>query len=64
MPYNRGMKEEILNLSIEYFYEQKRRQRNEKLRARLARGKSFEEMLQELAALKGFNVEERELATA
>ena len=41
-----------------------RERRNEELQSRLAMGRSFEEMLEALASLKGFNKEERARATA
>ena len=43
-------------------YNSERVRRNEELRARLREGRSFEELLLQLAMLKGFNVEERSAA--
>ena len=53
-----------IKVVIEEHLARERGMRNEELRARLREGKSFEELLAELAALKGFNVEEREEAMA
>lgn len=59
-PYNKGMKCDFAEKTIEKFHEAERRRRNEELSARLSLNKSFEDMLQELAALGGLNVRERE----
>ena len=61
-PYNKGMNGEMIERSIRTYQEEKRRARNEALLERLASGKTFEDMLFELASLKGFNAKERELA--
>ena len=52
-----------IKVVIEEHLARERGMRNEELRARLREGRSFEELLAELAALKGFNVEEREEAS-
>ncbi len=59
-PYNSGMKD--LETVVASFMEEERVRRNEELRARLREGRSFEELLLQLAMLKGFNVEERSAA--
>ncbi len=57
------MKNEIAAV-IQRHREEEKNARNEQLRARLLRDKSFEEMLFELENLKGLNKEERLPATA
>lgn len=48
-----------IELMVATYLEGKKQAANEELRTRLSRGKSFEEMLAELGAIEGFNVEER-----
>ncbi len=58
------MNEDIFEKIIERHEEAVRSARNEALHLRLAREKSFEDMLSELASLKGLNAEERAILTA
>ncbi len=59
-PYNSGMKD--MERVIEQYVSAEHARRNEELAIRLAAGRSFEELLAELSALKGLNVEERAAA--
>lgn len=56
------MKNEFAEI-IERHLTKERNTRNAELQSRLTRDKSFEEMLSELANLKGFNKAERAVAT-
>ena len=58
-PYNKGMKCVCPEEIVEQFECERRRRRNEALRARLLEQKSFEDMLQELASLRGLKVREK-----
>ncbi len=58
-PYNKGMKCVCPEEIVEQFECERRRRRNEALRARLLEQKSFEDMLLELASLRGLNARER-----
>lgn len=58
-PYNKGMKCEFAEETVKNFHEEEKRRRNEELMARLSAKKSFEDMLEELAALRGLNARER-----
>ncbi len=60
LPYNKGMKDVCPEKTIAEFEEEKRTLRNGRLRARLMLHRSFEDMLEGLASLRGLNAVERE----
>lgn len=53
------MDPETIEKEVEEYLDGLRMERNMRLRERIARGRTFEELLAELSALSGFNVEER-----
>ena len=58
-PYNKGMRSDFAEEIIKNYREEEKRRANEELCLRLSEGKSFEDMLQELASLRGLKVREK-----